>query len=101
MGSRAAFIVGAGIGFLLGTRTGREQIEKVRGWTQEVWEDPRVQSQVSDLSAKATDFARTEGSALKDRVADFAKTEGATLKEKLAGTVEYVVDSRDEGVGRN
>lgn len=101
MGSKAAFIVGAGLGYLLGTKAGREQLDKVRGWTQETWSDPRVQAQVNDLSTKATEFAKTEGAALKDRVAEFAKSEGSTLKEKLAGTVEYVVDSRESGPGTN
>ena len=94
---KAAFIIGAGLGYILGTRAGREQWDKAAGWTREAWADPRVQAQVNDLSAKATDFAKTEGSALKDRVAEFAKTEGSVLKEKVAGTVEYVVDSRENG----
>ena len=95
MGSKAAFIIGAGLGYVLGTRGGREQLEKAKGWTQDMWSDPRVQAQVSDLSAKASEFARTEGSALKDRMTDFARSEGSTLKEKLSGTVEYVHDSRE------
>jgi hypothetical protein len=101
MQSKAAFIIGAGLGYLLGTRKGREQLDKAKEWTQEAWADPRVQAQVNDLSTKATEFAKTEGSALKERVAEFAKTEGSALKEKLAGTVEYVVDSREDGTGRN
>ncbi|MGV8966422.1 MAG: hypothetical protein ACOH2F_09095 [Cellulomonas sp.] len=97
MQSKAAFIIGAGLGYILGTRAGREQWDKATGWTRDAWSDPRVQSQVNDLSAKATEFAKTEGSALKDRMAEFAKTEGSALKEKLAGTVEYVVESREDG----
>lgn len=97
MKSKAAFIIGAGLGYVLGTRAGREQWEKASEWTRDAWADPRVQAQVNDLSAKATEFAKTEGSALKDRMAEFAKAEGSALKEKVAGTVEYVVDSREDG----
>jgi hypothetical protein len=101
MKPKGIFIVGAGLGYFLGTRTGREQVEKARVWAQDLWADPRVQSQVTDFGAKASEFAKTEGSALKDKVTEFAKTEGSTLKEKLTGTVEYVVDSREGTADRN
>jgi len=82
MKSKAAFIVGTGLGYVLGTRAGRQQLEKFKGWTREVWEDPRLQAHVNDFGSKATEFAKTEGSALKD---------------KVTGTVKSVVGSFDGG----
>lgn len=78
MKSRAVFIVGAGLGYVLGTRAGRQHLEKLAGWTRDVWDDPRVQAQVTDLGARATEFAKTEAS---------------TLKEMVTGTVKFVVGS--------
>jgi len=92
-GKAAAFIVGAGLGFALATRAGREQLDKVKVLAQDAWADPRVQSQVTDISTKVTYFAKTEGSALKDRVTDFAKTEGIPIKDKLTETVRSALGS--------
>lgn len=79
---KVAFIAGAGLGYVFGTRAGRQQFEKIQGWSRSVWADPRVQAQVTDLEAKATEFARTEG---------------AALKERATGAVKSVVDSMQAG----
>jgi len=73
MKSKAAFVLGAGLGYVLGTRAGRQQFEKIKGWAGGVWTDSRVQSQVNDLEAHASEFARTQGTALKDKVTETVK----------------------------
>lgn len=70
MRSKAAFIVGTGLGYVLGTRAGRQRFEKLKGWTRTVWENPRVQARVTELEGKAVDLARSEGAALKGRVTE-------------------------------
>ena len=87
MKSKMVFIAGAGLGYVLGTRAGRQQFEKIKGWSLSVWQDPRVQAQVNDLEARATDFAKTEGAALKDKVTDTVKS--------VVGAAKDPVDSDD------
>lgn len=70
MRSKAAFIVGTGLGYVLGTRAGRQRFEKIKGWTLTAWQNPGVQSRVTELEAKAADFARSEGAAIKGRVTE-------------------------------
>ena len=70
MRSKAAFIVGTGLGYVLGTRAGRQRFEKIKGVTRRVWQNPQVQARVTELEAKAADFARSEGAALKGRVTE-------------------------------
>ncbi|WP_211374173.1 YtxH domain-containing protein [Cellulomonas fimi] len=84
MKSKAVFILGAGVGYVLGTRAGRQQFEKIKGWSRGVWEDPRVQAQVTGLEEKATEFA---------------KTQAPVLKEKVTGTVKSAVGSVTGGSG--
>lgn len=67
MGSKA-FIVGAGLGYVLGARAGRRRYETIAGWARRAWTSPQVQAGVGELQAKAADLARSEGAALKGRV---------------------------------
>ncbi|SFJ66485.1 YtxH domain-containing protein [Cellulomonas sp. KH9] len=67
MKGKLAFVVGAGVGYLLGTRAGRQQFEKIKGWASDTWNDPRVQGYVHDAEQAATEFAKTQGGALKDK----------------------------------
>ncbi|MCK9792696.1 YtxH domain-containing protein [Isoptericola sp. 4D.3] len=64
-----AFVVGAALGYLFGTEKGRQQLDKAKGWATETWNDPRVQAKVSDVTSSVTEFAKEQGSALKDRTA--------------------------------
>ena len=73
MKGKLAFVAGAGLGYLLGTRAGRGQFEKIKGWANDVWQDPRVQGYVQDVEGQATAFAKQQGAALKDTVVDAAK----------------------------
>jgi hypothetical protein len=70
MGSKAAFIVGTGLGYVLGTRAGRQRFETIKKVTRSAWQSPQVQARVTDLEAKAADFARSEGAAIKGRVTE-------------------------------
>lgn len=70
MRSKAAFIVGTGVGYVLGTRAGRERFEKIKVWSRAAWTNPQVQARVTELEAKAADLARSEGAALKGRVTE-------------------------------
>ncbi|MET0433850.1 MAG: YtxH domain-containing protein [Cellulomonas sp.] len=99
MKGKLAFVLGAGVGYVLGTRAGRAQFEKIKGWASDAWHDPRVQSTVDDLESKAAGFAKDQGAALKDKAVDAVKsavsrtsdddateTSGATRTTPPAGT---------------
>ena len=79
MRSKAAFIVGTGVGYVLGTRAGRQRFEKIKTLSRRAWQDPRVQSTVSELET---------------RVADLAKAEAAALLSRVTGSVKSAVGSR-------
>ncbi len=74
MKGKLAFVLGAGVGYVLGTRAGRAQFEKIKGWASHAWHDPRVQSTVDDLESSAARFAKDQGAALKDKAVDAVKS---------------------------
>lgn len=92
MKGKAAFVVGAGVGYLLGTPAGREQLARVKGWAADVWADPRVQGYVRDAEEKASQVARTQGVALKDKAVAAAR---ARFTDGTSTTWQQPVDPAD------
>lgn len=45
------FLVGVGIGYVLGSRAGRKPYDRLKATATQVWEDPRVQKRVHDAEA--------------------------------------------------
>ncbi|HQY33683.1 YtxH domain-containing protein [Actinotalea sp.] len=84
MRTRAAFLIGGAVGYLLGTRAGREQLETVREQARRAWEDPRVQDVVADGQQRATQF-------VKDRAPE--------LRDMVTGAVRSVSESRRDDQG--
>ena len=69
-----SFVLGAGVGYLLGTRAGRQQFEKIKHASKNVWQDPRVQQGVHKVEDKVGQVAREQGSAVTDKVAGIVKS---------------------------
>ncbi|MBO3087876.1 YtxH domain-containing protein [Cellulomonas dongxiuzhuiae] len=74
MKGKLAFVVGTGVGYLLGTRAGRQQFEKIKTWASDTWQDPRLQGYVHNAEQAATEFAKTQGGALKEKAVSTAKS---------------------------
>lgn len=71
---KAAFLIGGAVGYVLGTRAGRDQFEKIRVQAKRVWEDPRVQETVADVEQRAGDFVRDKAPDLKDKVSSAVRS---------------------------
>jgi len=54
MKGKAAFVLGAGLGYLFGTPSGREKLGSARSKLMDSWNDPRVQEKVGDIREKVT-----------------------------------------------
>lgn len=57
MKGKILFGLGLGIGYLLGTRAGREKYEQIKATAARLWNDPRVQRQVDTVEAFVKDKA--------------------------------------------
>jgi hypothetical protein len=68
-------LAAAGIGYVLGTRAGRERYEQIKGTVDKVKNDPRVQEKTH-------------------QVVDTAKEQAPMVKDKLAGAAGKVTGSR-------
>ena len=55
MKGKIAFVLGATVGYVLGTRAGRERYEQIKRGAQAVWATPPVQSGVSAVKGVVGD----------------------------------------------
>lgn len=46
MAGKLKLLIGIGIGYVLGTRAGRERYEQMKAKAQAAWQDPRTQEKV-------------------------------------------------------
>ena len=73
MASKLPFIIGLGAGYVLGTRAGRAQYERMKTAASRVAERPFVKDKVDAASTRAGQFMRKQGEVVTDKVADALK----------------------------
>jgi len=67
---KLTLLIAGGIGYVLGTRAGRERYEQIKKAATRVKDDPRVQ----EKAAQAADLAKEKAPIVKDKVAAAAST---------------------------
>lgn len=87
MGTKFGLIVGAGIGYIFGTKAGRERYEQIRKSAAKLRQTPVVAKPMDSASEKISDAVRRGGEAATDKVVGI-------VKERVFGqkpeTAEYV-----------
>ena len=78
MRGKLLLLVGLGVGYVLGTRAGREKYDQMKETVTKFWNDPRVQKQVKT----AQDFAKDKAPEVVDFVTDNAKKVAAQVGPK-------------------
>ena len=80
MKGKILLVTGLAIGYVLGTRAGREKYEDIKATVTKLWNDPRVQKQVHD----AGDFVKDKAPDVAEFVADGAKNVVSKVSGKSA-----------------
>jgi hypothetical protein len=70
MKGKAALLAGLGIGYVLGTRDGRERYEQIKAQATKAWNNPRVQETADKAQTKAQDAVKQAASVAQDKVRD-------------------------------
>ncbi len=81
--------LGLAVGYVLGTRDGRERYEQMKSWVAGVWEDPRTQKARKDVE----DYARAQAPIIRERAEAAAKAAPGAAKDaaaKVAATAKDV-----------
>jgi hypothetical protein len=80
---RVVFLIGVGIGFVLGARAGRERYEQMVKAARKAKDSPAVQQAAGAIQAQATGLAKTA----KDKVSDQAPKIAGAARSKVGSTV--------------
>ncbi len=98
MRGKAGLVVGLAVGYVLGTRAGRERYEQIKTQWLKVWNTEPVQKQVT----KVTDFTKSAAMALPSTLWDTAVRVGkaasskGTPGQRLDSVIKVGKDSADD-----
>lgn len=84
MQGKLAFVFGAAVGYVIGTRAGRQKYDKMKSQAKDLWEDPRVQRTVSDAETFAQEKLSEAGEALSDAGKKVADKVGDVVNKHVA-----------------
>jgi hypothetical protein len=87
---KLTLLIAGGIGYVLGTRAGRERYEQIKRTATRVKDDPRVQ----EKATQAADLAKEKAPIVKDKVAAAAGT--AADKVTPSGSGDHRSDLEDQ-----
>lgn len=94
---KKSFILGGIVGFILGSRAGRDQYEKLKSMSQDLWQSDAVQTGVSKVEDTVGSAARNQASNLTDKVADLVKDKIHSAKSSGSeGKLDHYVSGGDK-----
>lgn len=104
MQGKLAFVFGAAVGYVIGTRAGRQKYDRLKSQAKDLWEDPRVQRTVSDAEtfaqvkiSEAGDAIGDAGKKVAEKVGEVVNKHVATESPKADGTTTPA--ERDDKAG--
>jgi hypothetical protein len=76
MRGKILFVFGLALGYVLGTRAGRERYEEIKAGAERVWSDPRVQKRVAIVE----EFVKDKAPTVAVKATSAAKKVSATMR---------------------
>jgi hypothetical protein len=86
MKGKLLFVVGLGVGYVLGTRAGRRRYEQIRSVAQKVWESPAVQKPVHSMQDYAADRVGDLGGAVTESIKRAVSKSGRSDSDESSTT---------------
>ena len=97
MKGKILFVAGLGLGYVLGTRAGREKYEQLKSGAMKLWNDPRVQRQVD----AAETFVKDKAPDVAEFVSDSAKKVVSQVTGNKKPAASRTSGSRTSGTAKS
>ncbi|QWZ06876.1 hypothetical protein KRR39_15280 [Nocardioides panacis] len=92
MKGKITLLVGGAVGYVLGSRAGRQRYEQIKSQAQSFWTNPKVQ----EKATQAQDYAKDKAPVVKDKAAGAAASAASATKEAAGAAKDKVSgDSQD------
>jgi hypothetical protein len=85
---KLTILIAGGVGYVLGTRAGRERYEQIKGLATKVKDDPRVQ----EKTQQAADLAKEKAPVVKEKVQGAAASASEKVKDARSGGEDSLED---------
>jgi oxygen-dependent protoporphyrinogen oxidase len=82
MRGKILFLFGLALGYVLGTRAGRERYAQIKAGAEKIWSDPRVQKQVAVVG----DFVKDKAPEVAIRATSAAKKVSSSVRAATGGS---------------
>jgi hypothetical protein len=92
MKGKITLLVGGAVGYVLGSRAGRQRYEQIKSQAQSLWTSPKVQAK----KAQAQDYAKDKAPVVKEKATEAAASAAAATKD-AAGAAKDKVTGSDNG----
>jgi hypothetical protein len=90
MRGKATFFAGLAIGYVLGTRAGRERYEQITRAARKVRSNPTVQEAAGVVQSQTTKLVNTGRSAMRTRMNGQSRLANSKLGQRLLGSKDEV-----------
>lgn len=99
MKGKLTMLVGAAVGYVLGTRAGRERYEQIKAGVTRAWKDPRIQDKMGDAEHFFTDSAKHKVPEMQEKFTGKARDAVDAARAKFAGGHDtFDLDANDDEV---
>jgi hypothetical protein len=96
MGRKLMFLTGLGVGYVLGTRAGREKFDQMVMQARKFWESPTVQEAAGVVQAQATKLYDDGKQAVTDQVHKLSHKSDKALEESADADQESSWDATNK-----
>lgn len=93
MRGKLIFITGVGVGYVLGTRAGREKFDQMVAQARKFWESPTVQEAAGVVQAQATKLYDEGKQVVTDQVHKVSHKNGRALEEGADADKEEALET--------
>jgi hypothetical protein len=99
MKGKAALLIGAAAGYVLGARAGRERYQEIMSKADQLWHDPKVQEKASQAQDMAKTAAQKTAGKAKDAKSKAGSSSDSSTSSSISSSSSGMSSGASSGTG--